>query len=58
MELQQPTALLLRWDKFSDVKERVMKYSSSVVIGDIDAYLYHKGDDLVRHLNDIVRLVW
>jgi hypothetical protein len=58
MELQQPTALLLRWDKFSDVnKERVMKYSSSVVIGDIDAYLYHKGDDLVRHLNDIVWLV-
>jgi hypothetical protein len=41
MELQQPTALLLRWDKFSDVKERFMKYSSSVVIGDIDAYLYH-----------------
>jgi hypothetical protein len=50
MELQQPTALLLGWDKFPDSKESVMKYYSSVVIGDIDAYLYHVGDDLVRHL--------
>jgi hypothetical protein len=51
MELQQPTALLLRWDKFPDDKEIVMKYCSSVVKGDIDAYLYHLGDAfLVRHL--------
>jgi hypothetical protein len=49
MELQQPTALL-RWDKLPDDKEIVMKYCSSVVKGDIDAYLYHFGDDLVRHL--------
>jgi hypothetical protein len=41
MELQQPNTLLLRWDKFPDAKESVMKYCSSVVIGDIDAYLYH-----------------
>jgi hypothetical protein len=41
MELQQPTALLLRWDKFPDDKEIVIKYCSSVVKGDIDAYLYH-----------------
>ncbi len=58
MELQQPTTLLLRWDKFPDTKVSVMKYCSSVVIGDIDAYLFHMGDDLVRHLNDIVWLVW
>jgi hypothetical protein len=50
MELQQPTALLLRWDKFPDDKEIVMKYCSSVVKGDVDAYFYHLGDDLVRHL--------
>jgi hypothetical protein len=50
MELQQPTALLLGWDKFPVAKESVMKYCNSVVIGDIDAYLYHMGDDLVRHL--------
>jgi hypothetical protein len=50
MELLQPTALLLRWDKFPDAKENVMKYYSSVVIGDINAYLYHMGDDIVRHL--------
>jgi hypothetical protein len=50
MELQQPTALLLGWDKFPDAKENVMKYYNSVVIGDIDAYLYHLGDDFVRHL--------
>jgi hypothetical protein len=51
MELEQPTALLLGWDKFPDAKESVMKYCNSVVIGDIDAYLnYHMGDDVVRHL--------
>jgi hypothetical protein len=50
IKLQQPTALLLRWDKFPDAKESVMKYCNSVVIGDIDAYLYHMNDDLVRHL--------
>jgi hypothetical protein len=47
MELQQPIALLLGWDKFHDAKENVMKCCNSVVIGDIDAYLYHMGDDLV-----------
>jgi hypothetical protein len=50
MELQQPTALLLRWDKFPGDKEIVMKYYNGVVKGDVDAYLYHLGDDLVRHL--------
>jgi hypothetical protein len=50
MELQQPTALLLGWDKFPDAKEIIMKYCSSLVKGDIDAYLCHLGDDLVRHL--------
>jgi hypothetical protein len=50
MELQQPTASLLVWDKFPDAKESVMKYCSSVAIGDIDAYLYQMGDVLVRHL--------
>jgi hypothetical protein len=50
MELQQLTVLLLRWDKFLYAKEIDMKYCSSVVKGDIDAYLYHLGDDLVRHL--------
>jgi hypothetical protein len=50
MELQQQTALLFRWDKFPDAKESVMKYCNSVVKGDIDAYLYLMGDDLVRHL--------
>ncbi len=45
MELQQQTALLLGWDKFPVAKESVMKYCNSVVIlGDIDAYLYHMGD--------------
>jgi hypothetical protein len=44
MELQQPTASLLVWDKFPDAKESVMKYCSSVAIGDIDAYLYQMGD--------------
>ncbi|EFX84328.1 hypothetical protein DAPPUDRAFT_314947 [Daphnia pulex] len=57
MELQQPTALLLRWDTFPDDKEIVMKYCSSVVKGDIDAYLYHMGDDLVRHLRSVVGVV-
>jgi hypothetical protein len=32
------------WGKFPDAKESVMKYYSSVVIGDIDAYLYHMGE--------------
>ena len=50
MELQQPTASLLVWDKFPDAKESVMKYCGNMVIGDIDAYLYHMGDDVVRHL--------
>jgi hypothetical protein len=50
MELQQPTALLLVWDKFPDAKESVMKQCNSIVIGEIDAYLYHMDDDLERHL--------
>ena len=42
---------------FPDAKERVMKYCSSVVIGDIDAYLYHMGDEFSR-VFDVVWLVW
>jgi hypothetical protein len=53
IELQQPNTLLLRWDKFPDAKESVMKYFSSVVIGDIDAYLYHMDKAF-----DVVWLVW
>jgi hypothetical protein len=45
MELQQPTALLLGWDKFPDAKKSVMKYCISMVIGDSDsdAYLHQMG---------------
>jgi hypothetical protein len=43
MELQQPTALLLGWDKFPDAKKSVMKDCNSVVIGDGDGYLYQMG---------------
>jgi hypothetical protein len=57
MELQQPTALLLVWDKFPDAKESVMKQCNSIVIGEIDAYLYHMDDDLERQF-DVVWLVW
>jgi hypothetical protein len=39
---QQPYSL--GWGKFPDAKESVMKYCSSVVIGYIDAYLYHMGE--------------
>jgi hypothetical protein len=35
MEIQQPTASLFGWDKFSDAKESVIKYCSSVVKGDL-----------------------
>ncbi len=46
------------WDNFPDAKGSVMKYCSSVVISDIDAYyLYHMGDEF-RKAFDVVWLVW
>jgi hypothetical protein len=39
---QQPYSL--GRGKFPDAEEIVMKYRSSVVIGYIDAYLYHMGE--------------
>ena len=50
MELQQPTALLLGWDKFPDAKKSVMKDCNSVVRG--DGYLYHMGDEFSTKASD------
>jgi hypothetical protein len=42
---QQQTVLMLR---FPDAKESVMKCCSSMVIGGIDAYIYHTSDEFSK----------
>ena len=46
ISVSHPTALFLMESWISDAKERVIKHCNSMVIDDINAYLYYLGDKL------------